>query len=51
MIRVGAAGSLTMLLSESSFYWVDNINARTKMLNENKSLHSMLRQVYTLEGV
>ena len=35
MIRVGSAGSLTMLLSESSFYWIDALNARSKMLNDN----------------
>jgi hypothetical protein len=42
MIRVGAAGSLTMLLSESAFYWIDNINARTKMLNDNLGFREML---------
>lgn len=51
MIRVGAAGSLTMLLSESSFYWIDNINARTKMLNDNVQFHEMLKRVVKAEGV
>lgn len=32
LIRVGAAGSITMLISESAFYCIDAVNARSKML-------------------
>ena len=49
-MRVGAAGSLTVLVSESSFYWLDAINAKSKMLRHNLGLFEMAPKVLYEEG-
>lgn len=51
MLRVGAAGSITMLVSESSFYCIDAVNARSKMLETNVGFKEMLRRIRVNEGV
>ena len=33
VLRIGAAGSLTVLLGESSFYFIDAINTRSKIIS------------------
>jgi hypothetical protein len=33
ILRVGAAGSITMLIGESMFYCIDAVNAKSKILN------------------
>jgi len=38
VLRIGAAGSITTLIGESSFYFIDAINARSKILDHNVSL-------------
>lgn len=35
VLRVGAAGSITILLGESVFYFIDAVNMRSKILHEN----------------
>lgn len=35
ILRVGAAGSITMLCGESMFFCIDAVNARSKVLHEN----------------
>ncbi len=35
VLRVGAAGSITILLGESVFYFIDAVNMRSKVLHEN----------------
>jgi hypothetical protein len=51
VLRIGAAGSLTTLIGESSFYFIDAINARSKILTNNVSFTSMLKKVLKNEGV
>jgi len=51
VLRIGAAGSITTLIGESSFYFIDAINARSKILTTNVSFTSMLRSVLKTEGV
>jgi hypothetical protein len=50
MMRVGAAGSLTMLVGESSFYCIDAINARSKMLEANVGFREMMQKIIKNEG-
>ena len=45
VLRIGAAGSLTTLIGESSFYFIDAINARSKMLTNNVSFTYMMKNV------
>lgn len=51
VLRIGAAGSLTTLIGESSFYFIDGINARSKILPHNVGLIQMFRDVIKKEGV
>lgn len=51
VLRIGAAGSLTTLIGESSFYFIDAINARSKMLTNNVSFTYMMKNVLKTEGV
>lgn len=50
MLRIGAAGSLTMLVGESAFFVIDGINTRTKMINGNIPLKDMFKKVTKNEG-
>ena len=43
VLRIGAAGSITTLIGESSFYFIDAINARSKVLSQNMSMATMMR--------
>src|SRR5437868_4049820 len=45
MMKVGAAGSLTMLVAESAFYCIDAVNARSKMLETNVGLYDMTKRI------
>jgi len=49
-MRVGAAGSITMLVSESAFYCIDAINARSKILETNVGFIEMCKKVLCAEG-
>lgn len=51
ILKVGAAGSLTFLISESAFYNVDAINAKSKMLDVNVSFREMVSRIYKTEGL
>ena len=51
ILRIGAAGSITTLIGESSFYFIDAINARSKVLPENVGLTTMFRRVVEAEGI
>ena len=51
VLRIGAAGSITTLIGESSFYFIDAINARSKVLSRNISFAEMLRDVLKTEGI
>jgi hypothetical protein len=51
VLRIGAAGSITTLIGESSFYFIDAINARSKVLSRNISFAEMLKDVLKSEGV
>lgn len=51
VLRIGAAGSITTLVGESSFYFIDAINARSKVLKENISMGQMMKQVIKTEGI
>jgi hypothetical protein len=45
ILRIGAAGSITTLIGESTFYFIDAINARSKVLKHNVSFGTMMRNV------
>ena len=49
--RIGAAGSLTVLIAESSFYFIDAVNARSKVLKTNVKFPVMLRHILKTDGV
>lgn len=51
VLRIGAAGSITTLIGESSFYFIDAINARSKVLTNNVGFGTMLKKVLKNEGV
>ncbi len=51
VLRIGGAGSITTLIGESSFYFIDAINARSKILTQNVSFVSMMKKVLKSEGV
>src|SRR5687767_11932904 len=44
-VRLGAAGSLTFLMSESLFYNIDAISAKSKMLKVNVGFTDMMRNI------
>jgi len=44
IIRMGAAGSLTVLIGEGSFYFIDAVNTRSKVLVTNT--HVTFRQMF-----
>lgn len=50
-LRIGITGSLTLLSSEMTFYFIDTINMRSKVLNSNKNCISMFRHIVSNEGV
>lgn len=50
ILRVGAAGSITMLCGESMFYCIDAVNARSKVLHENVKFVDMVRRIIKHEG-
>ena len=50
ILRLGAAGSVTTLLGESTFYFLDGINLRSKLLSENIGLKEMFSKVIREEG-
>ena len=46
ILRIGAAGSLTMLLGESAFYCIDAINMKAKVhQGANISLRQLVREI------
>eukprot|EP00347_Sterkiella_histriomuscorum_P012480 403368414 len=51
ILRVGAAGSITMLIGESTFYCIDAVNMRSKILSENVGFRDMIRRIYSKEGI
>lgn len=51
IVRMGAAGSLTVLIGESSFYFIDAVNARSKILHHNTPFIKMMRDIVKNEGV
>lgn len=50
ILRVGAAGSITMLCGESLFYSIDAVNARSKVLHENVPFREMVKRILKTEG-
>lgn len=42
ILKVGAAGSVTMLVSEGTFYAIDAVNAWSKMLTVNVGFTDMI---------
>ena len=50
-LRVGAAGSLTMLIGESTFYCIDAVNSKSKILNVNLGFFKMVPKIIAEEGV
>jgi hypothetical protein len=51
VLRVGAAGSLTMLIGESTFYCIDAVNAKSKIMNVNLGFFEMVPKIISEEGV
>lgn len=51
VLRVGAAGSLTMLIGESSFYCIDAVNAKSKIMNVNLGFFEMVPKIIAEEGI
>lgn len=52
ILRIGAAGSLTMLLGESAFYCIDAINMRSKVhQGENIGIRQLVREILQKEGL
>lgn len=47
---MGAAGSLTVLIGESSFYFIDAVNTRSKVLSRNVPFYQMLSEIIKTEG-
>lgn len=51
VMRVGAAGSITILIGESSFYFIDAVNMRSKILHENVGFAEMTKRIIKNEGI
>lgn len=52
LLRIGATGSLTMLINDVSMYSVESINARQKMIRGgNVSMMDMTKKILKSEGV
>ena len=51
MVRIGAAGSVTLLTCESAFFAIDAINARSKVLSLNVGFKDMIQKTLQNEGV
>ncbi len=52
LLRVGAAGSLTMTLCDVSLYSIESINARSKILRgENVRFTEMTKRIFQSEGL
>jgi Mitochondrial carrier protein len=51
IVRMGAAGSLTVLIGESSFYFIDAVNTRSKILHHNTPFYKMLTDIVKTEGI
>lgn len=47
---MAAAGSISMFVSETFFYWVDSINARSKILQNNIGLREMYKEIVNKFG-
>ena len=51
LFRIGAAGSLTMLICDVSLYSIECVNARSKIVKgENVSFVDMTRRIVKAEG-
>lgn len=48
---MGAAGSLTVLIGEGSFFFIDAVNTRSKILPHNAPFLKMLRDIVKTEGI
>lgn len=51
VLRIGAAGSITMLVGESTFYCIDAVNTRSKILTENVGFKEMITRILRNEGL
>jgi hypothetical protein len=52
LLRIGAAGSLTMVICDLSLYSMESVNARSKVLRgENVSFTEMTKQIIKNEGL
>lgn len=51
VLRIGAAGSITVLVGESTFYCIDAVNTRSKMLKENVGFKEMASRIIKSEGI
>jgi hypothetical protein len=52
ILRIGAAGSVTVLMGESCFYFIDAVNTRSKIImNENVGLIEMTKRILKSEGI
>jgi hypothetical protein len=50
-IRMGIAGSLSNVIIESSFHFVDTVNVRAKVSEKNISSMKMVQKIYAKEGL
>lgn len=48
---MGIAGSLSNLLIESGFHFVDTVNVRAKVSESNVSSITMVKRIYATEGL
>jgi hypothetical protein len=52
LVRIGASGSLTMVINDFALYSIESVNARSKILRgENVSFSDMTRQIIKNEGL
>lgn len=52
LLRIGAAGSLTMLINDVSMYSIESINARQKMVKgENICMRDITKKILATEGL
>lgn len=51
ILRMGVAGSLSNLIVESAFHFVDTVNVRAKLSDSNESSMKMVKKIYTKEGI
>jgi hypothetical protein len=51
ILRMGVAGSLANVLVEAGFHFVDTVNVRLKVSDQNMSSIKMVKNIYVKEGL